>query len=376
MKYFLVAGEASGDLHGSGVMSALREIDSEADFAFMGGPKMRQVGGRCILAAEEMSYMGIIDVIRHYPQIKRGRDVVREAIRSFRPDVVICIDYGTFCMRYILPFVKSEIPATKIVYFIPPKVWAWKEFRVRQLRRDCDLIQCIFPFEIPYFRSKGVDRVSYVGNPTYEQVMSYRRSYPDQRSEGDHIAILCGSRVSEIKMNLPLMLRSIASLEQDYPVVIAGVRSISPELYSELIAPYMDRLQVEVQYGTYEILSRARAALVTSGTATLETALLGTPQVVCYATRAGHLVNFAFDHFFKIHFISLVNLIAGREVVPELFGAKCRVPSVREQLLPLLEKTTERQQMIEGYDEVRRSLYTEEPASMTAAREVLALAQE
>lgn len=337
---------------------------------------MRQVGGRCVLPAEDMSYMGIIDVVKHYPQIKRGRDVVREAIRSFHPDVVICIDYGTFCMRYILPFVKSELTESKIVYFIPPKVWAWKEYRVRQLRRDCDLIQCIFPFEIPYFHSKGVERVSYIGNPTYEQVMRYRRSYPDQRSEGDHVAILCGSRVSEIRMNLPLMLRSIASLEQDYPVVIAGVRSISPELYSELIAPYRDRLQVEVRYGTYEILSGARAALVTSGTATLETALLGTPQVVCYVTRAGRLVNFVFDHFFKIHFISLVNLIAGREVVPELFGAKCRVSSIRERLLPLLERTPERQQMIEGYDEVRRLLYTEESASMSAAREILKLSQE
>lgn len=376
MRYFIVAGEASGDLHGSGVMSALREIDSEADFTFMGGPEMRQVGGRCVLPAEEMAYMGIIDVVMHYPQIRRGRDVVREAIRSFRPDVVVCVDYGTFCMRYILPFVKSELPATKIVYFIPPKVWAWKEFRVRQLRRDCDLIQCIFPFEIPYFRSKGVDRVSYVGNPTYEQVMSYTHTRLDRCEDNGYIALLCGSRVSEIKMNLPLMLRAIESLDKKYSVIIAGVRSISPELYSELIAPYKDRLEVDVRYGTYDILCGARAALVTSGTATLETALLGTPQVVCYVTRAGHLVNFAFDHFFKIRFISLVNLIAGREVVPELFGAKCQVTSIRERLLPLLEKSPERQNMIEGYDEVRRALYTVESASMTAAREILALAQE
>lgn len=357
-------------------MSALREIDSEADFAFMGGPEMRRVGGRCVLPTEEMAYMGIIDVVRHYPQIRRGRDVVREAIRSFRPDVVVCVDYGTFCMRYILPFVKSELPRTRIVYFIPPKVWAWKEFRVRQLRRDCDLIQCIFPFEIPYFRSKGVERVSYVGNPTYEQVMSYLSSQPDRVEEKKHIAVLCGSRVSEIRMNLPIMLQSIESVGRDYPVIIAGVRSVSAELYRELLEPFKDRLHIEVRYGTYEILRGARAALVTSGTATLETALLGTPQVVCYATRAGRLVNLVFDHFFKIHFISLVNLIAGREVVPELFGAKCQVTSIRERLLPLLETSPERQQMIEGCEEVRRSLYTEEPASMTAAREILALAQE
>ena len=173
MKYFLIAGEASGDLHATHLMSALRVEDPQADFAYMGGAAMRERGGTCVLRSEEMAYMGIVDVLRHYPEIRRGRDVVRQSLLDYRPDVVICVDYGSFCMRYLLPFVQKQLPTTRIVYFIPPKVWAWKEFRVQQLRRDCDLIQCICPFEVPYFRSKGVDRVSYIGNPTYEEVMHF-----------------------------------------------------------------------------------------------------------------------------------------------------------------------------------------------------------
>lgn len=374
MKYFLIAGEASGDLHASKLMSALRAEDPEADFAFMGGEQMRQTGGRLVLPAEEMAYMGVVDVLSHYGQIRRGRDRVRRAIREYAPDVLICVDYGTFCMRYILPFVRKHLPETRIVYFIPPKVWAWKEYRVRQLRRDCDLILCIFPFEVPYFASKNVTTATYVGNPTHEEVKQFVASRGGESSDSGekYIALLCGSRTSEIKMNLPMMLESITPLGERYRVVVAGVKSVSKRLYSDII----DRsgLEVEVRYGeTYEVLSHAYAALVTSGTATLETALLGTPQVVCYATRAGHFVNFVFDHFFKVPFISLVNLIAGREVVRELFGAKCRVKNIRDFLFPLLNDTPERRAMVEGYREVRHRLETEAPASVQAAKRIIAL---
>ena len=375
MKYFLIAGEASGDLHAAHLMSALRVEDPQADFAYMGGAAMRERGGQCVLRSEEMAYMGIVDVLRHYPQIRRGRDAVRQSLLDYRPDVVICVDYGSFCMRYILPFVRKHLPSTKIVYFIPPKVWAWKEFRVRQLRRDCDLIQCIFPFEVSYFRSKGVDRVSYVGNATYEEVMHFRAHHNADvtSAERPYIALLCGSRLSEVRRNLPLMLESVASLGDRYRLVIAGVSSIDRSLYSEIIERHSLQ-RVEIRYGeTYEILSGADAALVTSGTATLETALLGTPQVVCYATRAGRLVNFAFDHFFKIPYISLVNLIARREVVAELFGARCTVEAIRSHLTPLLSDTGERRAMLEAYDAVSVSLRTELPASTQAAREIVAL---
>ena len=375
MKYFLIAGEASGDLHAAHLMSALRVEDPQADFAYMGGAAMRERGGTCVLRSEEMAYMGIVDVLRHYPEIRRGRNVVRQSLIDYRPDVVICVDYGSFCMRYILPFVRKQLPTTRIVYFIPPKVWAWKEFRVRQLRRDCDLIQCVFPFEVPYFCSRGVERVSYVGNPTYEEVMHFRshRSADVTIEERPYIALLCGSRLSEVRRNLPLMLESVASLGDRYRLVVAGVSAIDRSLYSEIIERHSIQ-RVEVRYGeTYEILSGADAALVTSGTATLETALLGAPQVVCYATRAGRLVNFAFDHFFKVPYISLVNLIARREVVAELFGGKCTVEAIRSHLTPLLSDSAERRAMLEAYDAVSEALRTEFPASTLAAREIVAL---
>lgn len=373
MDYFLIAGEASGDLHASKLMCALRELDPEAHFAYMGGERMRAVGGRCVQPAEEMAYMGLVDVVKHYPEIRRGRDRVREALRSVRPDVVICVDYGTFCLRYILPFVRRELPETKIVYFIPPKVWAWKQWRVRQLRRDCDLVLCIFPFEIPFFRTHGLDRVTYVGNPTYEEVVAYLDREESPVEECPTIALLSGSRRSEVEMNLPIMLEAIAPVAERFRPVIAGVETLPDALYREII----DRSGVaaEVRYGeTYRILRGAEAALVTSGTATLETSLLGTPQVVCYATRAGRMVNYVFDHLFSVPYISLVNLIAGREVVPELFGGRCRVLEIRTALLPLLSDTPERREMLEGYDEVRRHLATDDaPASRRAAEVVCAL---
>lgn len=358
MKYYLIAGEASGDLHASNLMKALKEQDSQAEFRFFGGDLMQQAGGTLVKHYREMAYMGFIPVLLHLRTILNNMKTCQEDIRSYRPDVVILIDYPGFNLK-IAKYVKTKL-GIPVYYYISPKIWAWKQYRIRDFRRYVDRMFCILPFETDFFRKMNY-AVDYVGNPSVDSVARFRKrqqSLPDSflAQEGltgkPILALLAGSRRQEIKNNLPTMLEVAASFP-DYQPVIAGAPGLEPEFYKI----YTGDHPVRIVFGqTYPLLQHSEAALVTSGTATLETSLFRIPQVVCYYVAGGSFVNFIFRHFFHIPYISLVNLIAGREVVQELFGARFSTAQIREELKRILYDPVYRNEMLTGYDQIIRLL--------------------
>ena len=358
MRYYLIAGEASGDLHASNLMAALRELDAEAEFRFFGGDRMRAVGGTLVKHYREMAFMGFIPVLLHLRTILRNMRACEEDIRRYRPDVVILVDYPGFNLK-VARFVHTEL-GIPVHYYISPKVWAWKRYRVKSFRRYVDRMYCILPFEPDFFRKLDY-AVDYVGNPSVDSVEAYREGRAVSRadflrveglSDKPILALLAGSRRQEIKDNLPTMLR-VASAFPEYQAVIAGAPAIDPAYYRR----YMGDSPARIVYDkTYSLLQHSEVALVTSGTATLETALFRVPQVVCYYVMAGRLASFIFHHFFHIPYISLVNLIAGREVVRELFGARFSEANICEELERLTCDIAYRERMLEGYDAVIRRL--------------------
>lgn len=364
MRYFLVVGEASGDLHAASLMREILQADPEADFAYMGGAKMRAVGGTCIQEAEELAVMGILDVIQSYGAIQKAGKKVQQALLAFQPDAVLCVDYSGFCFRYILPFVTKQLPQTKLIYYIPPKVWAWRRGRIKQLQEHCHLVASIFPFEVDYFHQRGLQQARYVGNPTYQQISHFLHT-PESATRGDlperYIALLPGSRESEIRHNLPTMLR-VAKDFPDFHIAIAQAPAQPSALYEQIIRASIGATQTPpllLQDDTLRLTRHATAALVTSGTATLETALLGTPQVVCYAIAGGALPNLVFKHLFQVPYISLVNLLAGTEVVQELFGKNFQADKIWGALAPLLQEGPARSEMLSGYERIQQLLSQE-----------------
>lgn len=354
MKYFLIAGEASGDLHASNLMAALKEKDPEADFRFFGGDLMQAVGGTLVKHYREMAFMGFIPVLLNLRTILNNMKTCQEDIRQYRPDVVILIDYPGFNLK-IAKYVKTVLHFP-VYYYISPKIWAWKQYRIKDFRRYVDRMFCILPFETEFFRKLDYS-VDYVGNPSVDSVAQYKEkqaSRPDtfMADEGlpdkPILALLAGSRRQEIKDNLPTMLE-VAAAYPDYQPVIAGAPGLEPEYYKQ----YIGNHPAKIVFGkTYDLLQNSRAALVTSGTATLETSLFRVPQVVCYYVVAGPLASFIFRNFFHTKYISLVNLIAGREVVQELFGARFSYQQIHDELGKILHDAAYRQQMLEGYDEI------------------------
>lgn len=370
MKYYLIAGEASGDLHASNLMNALEAEDSDAEFRFFGGDLMQAVGGTLVKHYREMAFMGFIPVLLHSRTILRNMETCREDIRTYNPDVVILIDYPGFNLK-IAKFVKTQLNIP-VYYYISPKIWAWKKYRIKSFRRYVDRMFCILPFEVDFFKSLNYP-VDYVGNPSVDSVSAFRNSEENNPdfflkekgfSEQPVLAILAGSRKAEIKQNLPTML-SVAGAFPDFLPVIAGAPGLTPDDYKQVMG---EKYQAEIIYGqTYGLLEHASVALVTSGTATLETALFRVPQVVCYYVSGGKLVNFIFRHFFHVPYISLVNLIAGKEVVQELFGAKFSYKTIHAELRRIVEDKSYRNKMLEGYDRVI-SILGEPGASERAAR--------
>lgn len=358
MKYFLIAGEASGDLHASNLMAALKEKDSEADFRFFGGDLMQAVGGTLVKHYKEMAFMGFIPVLLNLRTILNNMKTCQEDIRKYQPDVVILIDYPGFNLK-IAKFVKTVLHLP-VYYYISPKIWAWKQYRIKDFRRYVDRMFCILPFETEFFRKLDYS-VDYVGNPSVDSVAQYKEKQatrPDtfMADEGlpdkPILALLAGSRRQEIKDNLPTMLE-VAAAYPDYQPVIAGAPGLEPEYYKQ----YIGNHPAKIVFGkTYDLLQHSRAALVTSGTATLETSLFRVPQVVCYYVVAGPLASFIFRNFFHTKYISLVNLIAGREVVQELFGARFSYQQIHDELGKILHDTAYRQQMLDGYDEIIQML--------------------
>ncbi|WFE85604.1 lipid-A-disaccharide synthase [Parabacteroides chongii] len=354
MKYFLIAGEASGDLHASNLMAALKEKDPEADFRFFGGDLMQAVGGTLVKHYREMAFMGFIPVLLNLRTILNNMKTCQEDIRRYQPDVVILIDYPGFNLK-IAKFVKTVLHLP-VYYYISPKIWAWKQYRIKDFRRYVDRMFCILPFETEFFRKLNYS-VDYVGNPSVDSVAQYKKKQvsgadtfiaDEGLADKPILALLAGSRRQEIKDNLPTMLE-VAAAYPDYQPVIAGAPGLEPDYYKQYIGNHPARI---VFGKTYDLLQHSRAALVTSGTATLETSLFRVPQVVCYYVAAGRLASFIFRNFFHTKYISLVNLIAGREVVQELFGARFSYQQIHDELGKILHDTAYRQQMLDGYDEI------------------------
>lgn len=352
MKYYLIVGEASGDLHASNLMRALKKEDNEAEFRFFGGDLMSAQGGTRVKHYKELAYMGFIPVLLHLRTIFANMKRCKEDIVSYAPDVVILVDYPGFNLS-IAKFVKTE---TKIpvYYYISPKIWAWKEYRIKDIKRYVDELFSILPFEVEFFRGHQYP-IHYVGNPTVDAVETFRANHPEEFTDFAKfndltnqpvIALLAGSRKQEIKDNLPYMLKA-ASKFPEYQLVLAGAPGISPHYYEK----YIQGANVKIIFDqTYRLLQQSSAALVTSGTATLETALFRVPQVVCYYTPIGKVIAFLRKKILKVKFISLVNLVAGKEVVRELVADTMTLKNIESELEAILYNKVKRQQMLTDYE--------------------------
>lgn len=352
MKYYLIAGEASGDLHASHLIAALQAEDPEAKFRGFGGDLMQAAGMTLVRHYRDLAFMGFVAVALHFRTILKGLRQCKDDIVAWQPDVVILVDYPGFNLK-IAKFVHS-IGLCPVYYYIAPKLWAWKEYRIKNIRRDVDEMFSILPFEVEFFEGKHGYPIHYIGNPTVDEVDSYKRSTPESHTSADDvIAILAGSRKQEIRDNLPRMLEAAKPFADSYRLVIAGAPGIDPYFYKQ----YIGDTDVEIVFGrTYDILSNATAALVTSGTATLETALFRVPQVVCYFMQARWLANIARKFIIKAPYISLVNLIVGRELVPELVAAEMTVERTRSLLTAILPGGDARQAQLDGYEEMAHRL--------------------
>ena len=369
MRYYLIAGEASGDLHASHLMAALRSEDSEADFRFFGGDKMQAIGGTLVRHYRDLAYMGFIPVLLHARTILRGLEQCKRDIAEWKPDVVILIDYPGFNLKIAKYVHQNRI--CPVYYYIAPKLWAWKEWRIKNIKRDVDELFSILPFEVDFFKKKHNYPIHYVGNPTADEIRKWRENNPFWQTERETsqptIALLPGSRKQEIKDNLPAMLEAVKGIE-GYRIIVAGAPGIDADYYSRF-SDYKHR-NFTILFGqTHDILNSATAALVTSGTATLETSLFGVPQVVCYKTPVPHLIRWAFNNIIKCPYISLVNLIAGREVVQELFAERFSIANIRKALIDILPGGAGRQAMLDGYKEVQERL-GDTPAPDNAAKEM------
>ena len=362
MKYYLIAGEASGDLHASRLMRALKEQDEEAEFRLFGGDLMAAEGGTLVKHYRELAYMGFIPVLMHLRTILRNMKRCKQDITEWQPDAVILVDYPGFNLK-IAKYVhevrgerreKRGERVPKVYYYISPKIWAWKEYRIKAIKRDVDELFSILPFEVAFFEQKHHYPIHYVGNPTAQEVREFLSRYEvrDTRYE-KCIALLAGSRQQEIKDNLPAMIEATRHLAGEYDIVLAGAPSIDEDYYKQFLEGSHVRL---VMNQTYPLLAKATAALVTSGTATLETCMFRVPQVVCYYTPLKRFIGMMRRIVLKVKYVSLVNLIADREVVTELVAETFSVENIRRELEKILPGGAERQRMLDDYEEVHRRL--------------------
>ena len=368
MKYFLIAGEASGDLHASHLMASLKQLDQQAEFRFLGGDLMaEQADAQPIIHYRDMAYMGFADVVKHLGKILGFLGTARRAIDEWHPDAVVLVDYPSFNLKVAKYAHNLGIP---VHYFISPKVWVWKEWRVKDIRRYVDHMYCILPFEPDWYKERGYT-ATYVGNPTVQEVAQASADFPDfahfieQNGLLDRpiIALVPGSRVREIRDNLPLMLEA-AARHPEYQAVIAGAPSITDDLYRDVLGA--EAVPV-LRDKTYPLVHHARVALVTSGTATLETALLGAPQVACYRFNGSKWSYNFYRRLLSGKYVTLPNLITDEPVIPELLMHLCTVDSIDDHLTKLLGDTPERAAMLDGYRRLAARLGTN-VCTDTAAR--------
>lgn len=370
MRYFIIAGEASGDIHGSALIASLKEQDNDAQIEFLGGDLMAQnAGHEPLIHYRDMAFMGFIEVLKHLGSILGFMKKAKEAIASKRPDALILIDYPSFNLKMAKWAKQHGIP---VFYFISPKVWAWKEWRVKDIKRYVDRMFSILPFETEFYRKHDYE-VEYVGNPTVKEINNavgtMRNATQFCADNGldpskPIIALLPGSRMKEIRDNLPTMIAA-AKLHNSCQTVIAGAPSIEDDAYS--LAIKGKRIPV-LRDQTFELVRHSRVALVTSGTATLETALLGTPQVACYRMNGSKLVYSFYRKLIKGNYVTLPNLIADAPIIPELLLHNCNVESVDDHLTQLLNESDERKAMIEGYERIAKTLTTKDCTQITAQR--------
>lgn len=366
MVYMLIAGEASGDLHASHLMASIRRHDPEAQFVFLGGDLMAaQAGREPVVHYRDMAYMGFSEVIRNIGSIRRNLKLARKVLEKVRPDCLILIDYPSFNLKVAATAHNAGIP---VYYYISPKVWAWKEWRVKTIKKLVDKMFVIFPFEVEWYRSRHDMDVTYVGNPSIAEIDAAIAAAPDAEEftsrhklrQRPIIALLPGSRRGEIRNNLPVMLKASAAFVQ-YQAVVAGAPGIEPEFYAQF-----GNFPV-VTGDTMNLLAVCRAALVTSGTATLEAALAGVPQVACYRANGSELSYKIMQRLLSVDFVTLPNLILGREAIAEKLLHQCTPVAVAEALSPLTALTSKkRQKMLDDYKEMRAILGDGDAAENTA----------
>lgn len=356
MRYYLIVGEASGDLHASHLMRELKLKDDKAEFRFFGGDLMKAQGGTLVRHYKDLAYMGFIPVLLHLKSILRNMAMCKRDIVDWQPDVLILVDYPGFNLS-VAEYVHKHT-SIPVYYYISPKIWAWKEYRIKNIKRDVDELFSILPFEVDFFEKKHHYPIHYVGNPTLDEVEQYKTSASDSLADmiKDNslsgkpiIALLSGSRKQEIKDNLAIMVKAASTYRNDYELVLAAAPNIEPDFYQKQLRG----AEVKVLYNqTYRILRYATAALVTSGTATLETAIFRVPQVVCYYVACGTFISFLRRHLLKVKHISLVNLIAGKEIVKELVADEMTITNVRSELDMILPGRSEREIMLNGYKDM------------------------
>ena len=394
MKYYLIAGEASGDLHASHLIAAIRKEDAEAQFRCFGGDMMSAEGAELVRHYRDLAYMGIFPVLMHLRTILRGMRQCQEDILRWQPDVVILVDYPGFNLK-IARFLKqhSNIP---VYYYISPKIWAWKEWRIKDIKRDVDAMFSILPFEVAFYEKHHYP-MHYVGNPTADEVDAFLKEQgtgskeafcKDNNLDGRPIiALLAGSRKQEVHDNLRRMIEAALPYTKDYQLVLAAAPGLDDAFYKEQVEQAMTKVQstkfngqcsmVNGQWSmisivrdqTYRLLQHSTAALVTSGTATLETALFRVPQVVCYYMKWGWLASLARKLILKVPYISLVNLIAGKEVVPELVAEQMNAENVRRHLAAILPGGSAREAQLQGYD--RMAAILGEPGAPQRAAKII-----
>jgi lipid-A-disaccharide synthase len=371
MKYFIIAGEASGDMHASNLMRELRNEDQEADFCFLGGDLMQAQGGKMIKHYRQMAFMGFWGVLKNARKVLRNINECKKAIVSYQPDVVILVDYPGFNLP-MARFTKERLNIP-VYYYISPKIWAWKEHRIKAIKLYVDKLFTIFPFETAFY-SRHNFPVEYIGNPSVDSISTR----PNQEQTFKEfcainklpnkpiIALLAGSRKQEISACIHRMIDATQRFPE-YQAIVAGAPGIKPGFYKFLL----NDKHVKVVYNqTYELLQQAKAAVVNSGTATLETALIGTPQVVVYNVYFGHLMMKLKDYFVKVKYISLVNLVAEKEVVKELMAHFFTVENVSKELDNILHDKAYRENMLNEYAIMKTSLGGPGAASKAAKKMV------
>ncbi len=370
MKYYIISGEASGDLHGSNLIKQLYAIDTHADIRCWGGDLMQQAGATLVKHYRDLAFMGFAEVIKNLPAILRNIKFCKQDILAYQPDVLVLIDYPGFNLRIAEWAKKNNF---RVVYYISPQVWAWKENRVKKMKQCIDKMLCILPFEKDYYKNKWNWEVEYVGHPLVEVVEEKKLEVRSLEPGVNHtrlltpdsrlIALLPGSRKQEISKKLPIMLE-VARSFSSYQFVVAQAPGLDDSFYAPFLAAYQNVSTVRNQ--TYDLLLKAEAALVTSGTATLETALFGVPEVVCY--KGSNISYQIAKRLIRIKYISLVNLIMDKLVVTELIQHELTAPNLVKELESLLSDEKKKEQLRKDYAALKELLSAGGHASMKAAR--------